>query len=463
MLKTLFKYIKDCYGYSSNNKTPIVIRNDENEIISFKSTHDGKEILKAFSSKYKDSYYLNSILETVNSFETEYGDGTSLLILLILNMMSNLSVISEEDLNEVLKLLSLNSKFISSDKSKKGDKFYRDNWIKTVCRNEVFSKKIIDIFEKSNRIANIYENSSTLLNNNKYSDSTSDLDENKEFDISIVNRDGFTINTHVNSRYTIPKYKLSNNCKIFIHLNKLNMADFNIMSTSSNNRIFIFCYDYDEEVENLITSSEDINTIVIRVPINNRYILEDLSVVVNVKKYENDTILYSTCKNIIIDSKSVTLSGFDNNKDDIGKYCESIINAPNVTSLDQKLIKNRVDNIISNNVSDIIITSKSASIRTDVKFMIEDLKKSEHLKKYGYVSGALDWVSEEKHFKGNILIQYLLQIKYILNRNPNSKNKLKHPFDLFKCIQKAIITAVRFHNSEINTTECIDVNFKHYY
>lgn len=406
---SLFKLIQESFGL--NGKTIEIINKRKADtgmrVSGINYTKDGFTILKSYIDSCGDDALAYSIFEEVKKYEERYGDGTSLLTMLLvyLSKVNKEVELTESEIDsDIDYIISL------IDKEKITEDVLNDSytkaWIETVCKKDQISKDIFE-FYKNNFAAKIK--------------TIKQVDSPTLGEITFKPREGYYMYSYMNKKYLNEGIKVLKNVEVALTKEIITediYRDFNDYAYNHGIKLILIGADTTEEVEDLIKESRSINAITVRMEKGEEfsYIYDDLAYMLNGKQDEaRPEIIRAFIKEVKIAEESVHLFGFNRTKEELFSYCEKLDDSflsPN--DADKELHRQRISNMLSNDVFDVLINAKSVRRYKMLHGMVEDVYKSRPHYHKGLIKGGMKYITKADSERTSIIVKAVKNIRDML-------------------------------------------------
>ncbi len=430
-------------------------------------TRDGLSILKSYCDANGGDADAYKILEEVMKFESHYGDGTSLLTMLLVRLSKIHQHVPldhkevDEDISYIINLINKDlvdtseARCITNRCGIKDGYLY--DWIKTVCKGDPITEDLYKFYS---------ENENGIISSIKRTDNP----ERKE--ITFIPKQGYYMYSYMHKKFVDPRFSSIKNAGVLLIndvLTEANYLKFEKLAYSQNTRWVMVVKGVTEEVEELIQSSETSHLIIVRMPKEESlsYIYTDLAYLLNLKPItkEKDSLpIFAFVKEIRIEEQSVTFFGFDRTKDEVREYA-NLLNEKftSVEESDKQDHALRISNILSNSSFDVLINTKAVSRFKMLYGMIEDVYKSKKHYEKGFVYGGMNYIKLASTKRSSIIIKEVKKIYELLHGT--SEKLYMHnrfmPIDLSTNIIEIYEVVRAYMHSLIDThKESINVSFK---
>ncbi len=423
MFDILLKTIKNIYGFHSKN-IPLILERDDNSIANFKVIHDGKSVVEHSSFAHPECLKRKMLSNFIGNFESIYGDSSSFLTILTLELLKIGKKIEQKDLDSINNMI---------DKSTSKGKL--KEYIKTVLKNDESSDKIAEIFMNS-KIHQVIESRTGVKEK-----------------FSVENSKGFCVKTKIEPVYSNPQFQYSENVDITIDKRKICpkiFSDYLSVAHQSGSRIFVACDYYSVEVEDLINRYNDSPVVLFKAPFGKTYILDDLIVALSAE-LEKETGTYFSKANIRIGKDKLLISPVvEGSHEKLQEYANTLARACGKNSEDILKLKNRCRNILEGQISTLYIETDTRGRMDDLKEMLNDLLISLPHVKDSYLKGYMQW------FDNSVNTKYLgIALENLKECFEGEKPACfyKDAQDSANIIKEAIRLAVEFNN------DCLKIDF----
>lgn len=458
----LFKVISDSFGLSGKTIEIFNKRNTDKgiRISDINYTKDGLTILKSYCDAHGNDVIAYRILEEVIKYESRYGDGTSLLTMLLvyLTKVHKEVPFTEEELDiDIDYILDL----IESEKVTENidNDSYVKNWIKTVCKNDPISDTMFDFYKK---------NSTAIIKSVKKIDKPG-IDE-----VSFRSVQGYCMYSHVYKLYTEAHLRYLRDVHIRLVNGTITASIFNDAleyGYSKGKKVVVIGTEIDKEVDEIIgeTSIHSHHAFAIKLPTDKglEYIKDDLSFLLNgeyiIKEKmekngsitrENTGIIGANVKEIKFTDSYVYFFGFNRTSEEMYHYADAI--DKNFVSADQTDKANhelRKSNIRSNDNFEILINSKTVRRERVLRGMIEDVCKSKPHYPHGVITGGMEYIKQAPTERLSIIVKIVKDIRKLLLKGSVEEHKSFHAVDLYANTVEIYEVVRNFMRELINTSE----------
>lgn len=451
---SLFKLIQESFGL--NGKTIEIINKRKVDtgmrISDINYTKDGFNILKSYVDSNGDDALAYSIFEEVKKYEARYGDGTSLLTMLLvyLSKVNKEVELTEEevdsDIDYIISLINKEkiTKDILSDS-------YSNAWIETVCKKDPISKDIFEFYKKNfvAKIKTIKQVDNPILG-----------------EITFKPREGYYMYSYMNKKYLNGGIKILKNVEVALTKGIITediYRDFNDYAYSQGIKLILIGADTTEEVEDLIKESKSINAIAVRMEKGEEfsYIYDDLAYMLNGNPDNaRPEVIRAFIKEVKIDEESVRLFGFDRTKEELFEYCEQIDNNfLSTDDADKELHRQRISNMLSNDVFDVLINAKSVRRYKMLHGMVEDIYKSRPHYHKGLIKGGMKYITKADKKRTSIIVKAVKNIRDILiagmgdsiNKS-NAVDLYENAIEIYEIVRNFMKEAIRTSKNNIEIT-----------
>ena len=422
MLNHLKNILTKAYGFFNKN-VPISIRRDDGCIENYTTTHDGKTIVSSFASANPECLKTLMVKRKVDAFEKQCGDGTSFFSLLLLNLILLDKKISKKELDNVLFLLDNDT---AQNKHRE--------WVTTVLNNDALSEDIYNILQKT-CVHRIEKNTSCALHDS----------------VSVLQEHGYSFSTNIEPAFLHPQYKNNQNVTLFIDKRKINMHIYNDyvnIALRTHRKIFLLVDYYELEVADYINTSHSQHVILLQTPLHKKYILDDIIMISDAQKEEEEQFYITKCDISIFNNKVTVLPKNSIPIQDLETYVKTL--HPLSKKQEDIITHNiRIDSILKQQVSTIKIEATSRERLENIYFMIEDAIHSQKHTSSGYVKGYMQWFNKTPSSCLEIALYNIKELFSTSNRDLPTCF-YKNAYDAKDVIKNAIISAVTFNNELLN-------------
>lgn len=445
---SLFDIIYESFGLNGKSVELVNRRKVEHveTIHSVKRTKDGLHILNHYCSANPGDISAYRILNEVGKFEQRYGDGTSLLTMLLVFLTKekeNVTLKRESIIRDIDTIMSDIDKQIIEEKKELKDE-YLERWIKTICKQDKISDSIVK-FIKEKPKANL--------------GSFRNLD-NPESDQEVVfmPKKGYFINCYANRRYVSSIYNGFKDAIFVLIDGDLTEERFNELekyAIEARKRMFVLCRAYSDEVDALINESPTINIMALRYASTEESeseIKQDLRFMFDLKDAKAGGESNGVVGEVIVNEDGAFLLGSPKKQSELEEYSIAIKDAFIGDDVARGAMLSRISNILSNNTFDIGINSRTHTRQNVIRDMLEDIFKSLPHYGKGLIKGGMSYIDTKK-FNGGKVIQLAREIKEKLVKGTahQKSNEVIVPIDLLENT-KAIYKIVKEYCLELIDT-----------
>lgn len=451
---SLFKLIQESFGL--NGKTIEIVSNRKTDtgtrISDINYTKDGFTILKSYMDSCGDDTLAYSIFEEVKKYEARYGDGTSLLIMLLvyLSKVNKEVELTEEEIDsDIDYIISL----IDKEKITKDilDDFHTKAWIETVCKKDQISKDLFEFYKK-NFAAKIT--------------SVRKIDNPTLGEITFKPRQGYYMYSYMHKKYMKENIKVLKDIQVALTKEKITSDIYNAvndLARKEGRKIILMGSDTTEEVDELIEKSKVIDTIVIRMPKDEElsYIYDDLLYMFN-GNVNKHGFIDAFLKEIKISEHGVHLFGFNRTKEELFAYCEKLDkDFLSTDDADKENHRLRMSNILSNDNFDVLINAKSERRYKMLYGMVEDVYKSRPHYHKGLIKGGMQYITKADSKRTSIMVKAVKNIRDMLIEGMKDSINKSKAFDLYENTIEIYEIVRSFLKEAIMTSKNnIEVKFK---
>lgn len=451
---SLFSLIKESFGL--NGKTIEIVGKRKTDtgmrISDINYTKDGFTILKSYIDSYGDDSLAYSIFEEVKKYEARYGDGTSLLTMLLvyLSKVNNEVHLTEEeidtDIDYIISLINKEkiTKNIFDDSSSK-------IWIETVCKKDKISKDLFEFYKK-NFTAKIK--------------SIRKIDNPELGEITFKPRQGYYMYSYMYKKYLKENIKVIKDIQVVLTKEQITSDLYKAFDEEAYNlgrMIILIGSDTTEEVEELIEQSKSINVIVVRMPKDEElsFIYDDLLYMFN-GEINKHGFISAYLKEIRISEYGVHFFGFNRTKEELFAYCEDLDkNFLSTDDADKENHKLRISNILSNDTFDVLINAKSERRYKMLYGMVEDIYKSRPHYRKGLIKGGMKYITRANKSRTSVIVKAVKNIREMLVSGMEESLSRSNAFDLYANTVEIYEIVRSFMKEAVMTSKnSIEVKFK---
>lgn len=437
----LFELISSSFGLDGKTVKIVNTRRTSDgtyNISDINYTKDGKSILASYCDQYRDDPDAFAIFEEVYKFEKNYGDGTSLLTMLLtyLTSSSKVTPFTEEEIDRDIDYIISLIEDSSLDDILHGENIDLafKHWLMTVCKSDKIYKPLFE-FYKSKTHANI-----------KSIRKTESFDKNE---IIFKPRSGFTIASRIHSTYLNPSYSKYRDLKVVVTKMRLDADTFKAFEEQAyqkNERLVFLCTEITDECEKAINESKSERIIAIRYsPDQLDNVYRDLMFMFN-KEPDNNSIIIGNIREIKIQENSITLYGFERTSEELIEYCNALVESfEESEENDREILNVRIANIISDNTFDILLNTLTLRRYKMLHGMVEDVAISRKHFPKGLIVGGMHYITKASPLRSSQIIKIVKEIYNRLHKGhrftltktnflksiyENDKNQICTPVDL---------------------------------
>lgn len=457
----LFDFISASFGMHGKTIEMINKRKTDKgmRVSDINYSKDGLSILKSYCDAYGNDVNAYKILEEVIKFESNYGDGTSLLTMLLTYLTKVHKEIPfthdeiDSDIDYIIKLVEDS---VISKETYNGN--ILSSWINTVCKGDTVADELYKFYCDSPR---------GIIKSIRRTDNP-----NRE-EITFIPRQGYYMYSYMHKKFLQPKLSNLKNLSAVIMNDTLTAGYYKAYEDEAfrqGMKILMIVKGTTEEVDELIEEAGESRVIVARMPTDSNlsYIYKDIKFMLDAQEaQENKNILLAPIKEVQIAENGIKIFGFKKTKEDLIKYTDELQELSDATEEhDKQDLMLRISNILSNDTFDILINTKTITRFRMLRGMIEDVYKSKiHFDK-GLIIGGMHYTNKINRERESIIIKIIRDIHDLMHsdkNNYNMKSSAKYfiPLDLLANIKEIYEVTRAYMHSLVDThEESINIEFK---
>lgn len=402
---TLYDFVKASYGIKGKSIELV----SEHRVAGAQSisrncrSKDGLQILNQFCKAYPMDITARKILHEVESFEKNFGDGTSLLTMLLVHLTkvhNNTPLLKkniEKDINKILDNIKKQKDLLVVKEGECVQKTLKDlleRWVKTVCKRDPISEPIYTLLK---------ENPCSIIGEKIH---VNMIDRKEE--IMFNKKSGFHVRCYANRRYISSLYSNFTNADIVLidgALTEDQFKKYEQIAMPRRNTVVI-CKSFDEEIEQLINKCPTPYLIVLRYMTGSdegdSELKKDLRYILDLQDNESEGCSEGKVEEVIVDESGVFFKSSIRDEKEVLEYVKKLAKEFNSNDIAKGALAYRIKNLQSNNKFDIYVNASTETRRQVIFDMIDDVFNSKKNIKLGMIKGGMSYMDDETQEGGQV-------------------------------------------------------------